>query len=71
VWRWASTTLSCKCCLADSDLDADHINVDFHVSHLFYTIPPAVLLTIVYAPLFRYIDVYKIAFLILVSFVQF
>ena len=36
-------------------------------SHLQYTIPPALILTLLYRPLSTAIDVYKVLFLILVS----
>ena len=36
-------------------------------SHLVYTIPPAIILTLLYRPLLTRLDVYKILFLIAVS----
>lgn len=38
--------------------------------HLKYTIPPALLLTYIYRPLFTHLDLYKIAFLISIAFVS-
>ncbi len=55
--------LWCKvshCCLGTATYD--------HLRHLFYTIPPAGALTLVYSPLRTSIDVYKILFLVAVSF---
>ncbi|KAH9868221.1 hypothetical protein J1614_007293 [Plenodomus biglobosus] len=42
---------------------------DYALVHLKYTIPPAVLLTLLYRPLFTKIDVYKVAFLVTIAVV--
>lgn len=44
------------------------ILLNFSPSHLRYTIPPAIVLTYCYRPLCTALDVYKILFLIAVSF---
>lgn len=46
------------------------IHLTDYLSHLFYTIPPAVVLTVLYRPLFTTIDAYKIAFLIAIAIVS-
>lgn len=50
----------CHCCFGTVTHDL--------LRHLFYTIPPAGALTLVYSPLRTSIDVYKILFLVAVSF---
>ena len=35
--------------------------------HFYYTLPPAVVLTVLYGPFFTFLDAYKLAFLILVG----
>lgn len=42
---------------------------DYALVHLKYTIPPAVLLTLLYRPLFTKIDAYKVAFLVTIAVV--
>jgi len=42
---------------------------DYALVHLKYTIPPAVLLTRLYRPLFTKIDAYKVAFLVIIAVV--
>ncbi|KAI8937595.1 hypothetical protein NX059_005309 [Plenodomus lindquistii] len=42
---------------------------DYALVHLKYTIPPAVLLTLLYRPLFTKIDIYKVAFLVTIAVV--
>ena len=39
-------------------------------SHLYYTVPPALLLTLLYRPLFTRLDAYKISFLITVGCIR-
>ncbi|KAH9828100.1 Phytoene synthase [Teratosphaeria destructans] len=43
------------------------MGLDYALVHLKYTIPPAVLLTAIYFPLFTRLDLYKIAFLITIA----
>ena len=60
---WASTTRLCThfwSCIG-------YLSLTKHTSHLKYTIPPAVLLTRLYRPLFTKIDAYKVAFLVIVG----
>ena len=36
-------------------------------SHVYFNLPPAVLLTLLYHPLFTLLDAYKVSFLVIVS----
>lgn len=51
-----------SCCNAECAFTNSH----FH-SHLKYTIPPAIVLTFLYRPLFTKLDIYKILFLITIA----
>jgi len=43
------------------------MGLDYALVHLQYTIPPAIILTLLYKPLFSRLDVYRICFLVIVS----
>jgi len=43
------------------------MGLDYALVHLQYTIPPAIILTLLYKPLFSRTDVYRICFLVTVS----
>ncbi|MCJ1416334.1 hypothetical protein MMC32_002669 [Xylographa parallela] len=45
------------------------MGVDYALVHLFYTIPPAIALTVLYRPLLTRLDAYKILFLITIAVV--
>ena len=62
--KWGMTMPWCKCLDSNSNYCEQFTNVH---SHLIYTIPPAVALTLCYRPLFTALEFYKILFLITVS----
>ena len=61
---WGMTMPWCKCLDSNSKYCEQLPNVN---SHLKYTIPPAVALTLCYRPLFTALEFYRILFLITVS----
>ena len=43
------------------------MGLEYALVHLKYTVPPAILLTLAYRPLFTKLDVYKLVFLVLIA----